>query len=399
MRFLLAALFIIACVGCAQPGATTRHPSPAPAEPQYAEYLSISTLDHMFGYINAQGEVVIKPRFDTTFDFSEGLGLVTLNDKWGFIDATGEFAVPPKFDNADSFWRGFARVRTGEQWGLLERQTLRVTPLPGTKIQNEPLAVIDTRGTSTPPLLPMETINAERQTRHGFVDRQGNIRIPPVYSNASHFNEGLAVVQRGERIMLIDPTGKIIPLPEEVDDMYWGSYFSEGLALVQAGPNYGYVDRRGRWAIKPTFHGLAQPFSEGLAWVVEPTTGWSAIDGIARRVGRDRAFVIDKSGAVQWTMEGVSDALPFSEGLAAVHYVDPTPIDNETYTDAWGYVNKQGEWVLKPIYGNPGSFRNGIAEVYVGNGELALIRRDGSILWRESDWKEPAKPAADVREH
>lgn len=37
------------------------------------------------GYINSEGTIVIKPRFDHALPFSEGLASVQIGEKWGAI--------------------------------------------------------------------------------------------------------------------------------------------------------------------------------------------------------------------------------------------------------------------------------------------------------------------------
>ncbi|MGB2698327.1 MAG: WG repeat-containing protein, partial [Candidatus Zixiibacteriota bacterium] len=63
-----------------------------------------------WGYINKQGEIIIKPQFDHTDDFSEGLAAVSINYKWGYIDKTGKIVIPLQFGGASSFREGLAHV-------------------------------------------------------------------------------------------------------------------------------------------------------------------------------------------------------------------------------------------------------------------------------------------------
>ncbi|EKN0144217.1 WG repeat-containing protein, partial [Campylobacter coli] len=42
---------------------------------------------------------VIKPKFDSIWDFSEGLAKVELNRKYGFMDKNGKIVIEPKFDD------------------------------------------------------------------------------------------------------------------------------------------------------------------------------------------------------------------------------------------------------------------------------------------------------------
>ena len=61
------------------------------------------------------------------------------------------------------------------------------------------------------------------------------------------------------------------------------------------------------------------------------------------------------------------DALPFSEGLAAVKI-----------NGAWGYVDSEGEFVVQPQYSEAGSFSGGCAAVY-GGGMWQVIDSTGAV--------------------
>jgi len=69
-----------------------------------------------FGYVGKLLGVVIDPKFDEAYSFSEGLGRVRVGGKYGYIDRTGEMVVEPQFAEAADFYAGLARVRleTGE---------------------------------------------------------------------------------------------------------------------------------------------------------------------------------------------------------------------------------------------------------------------------------------------
>ena len=51
--------------------------------------------DGAWGYINKHGEVVIAPRFDMAWTFSEGLALVGVEDRYGYIDKQGAYVWEP----------------------------------------------------------------------------------------------------------------------------------------------------------------------------------------------------------------------------------------------------------------------------------------------------------------
>ena len=51
----------------------------------------------LFGYVNAEGAVLISPQFETAQHFREGLAWVRRpNERYGFIDHTGKFIYGPE---------------------------------------------------------------------------------------------------------------------------------------------------------------------------------------------------------------------------------------------------------------------------------------------------------------
>jgi len=87
------------------------------------------------------------------------------------------------------------------------------------------------------PLFP-----AVRDGKYGFIDINGSFVIPPTFTSALEFSEGLAAVYVGGQSL--------------IDDHY----------IDSKGGKWGYIDRAGEMKIAPQF-GYADIFSEGLARV------------------------------------------------------------------------------------------------------------------------------------
>jgi len=57
----------------------------------------------LWGYADAEGELVIDYQFESADFFSSGLAGVKKDGKYGFINRIGEFEIKPKFDSINSF--------------------------------------------------------------------------------------------------------------------------------------------------------------------------------------------------------------------------------------------------------------------------------------------------------
>ena len=157
----------------------------------------------------------------------------------------------------------------------------------------------------------------DRKGKFGYINRSGEMIIPPQFDRAMSFSEGLGRVGIGDKQGYIDETGKFV-IPLKFDDAY---PFSEGLAAARIGETYGYIDRTGEFVIPPRFDD-ADPFHEGFAtvqvdekwgyidktgaYIVEPRFDrvWYFADGMAPVREGDLYGYIDQTGAFIWWPEG-----------------------------------------------------------------------------------------------
>jgi hypothetical protein len=292
-------------------------------EPMQTRWKPGMTFGSEFGYLNARGEFAIAPQFSLALPFSEGLAAVRGKHGFGYIDHRGKFVIASQFDYAYAFSEGLAEV-------------------------------VDTNHLM------------------GFVDRAGNWVIKPqfrAYAKCSSFAEGLACV----------PTNDVrikFPFESGSDTKFtWGyinkkgetvigfkfkeaNAFSEGLAAVEETIGSGYIDKTGAYVIPPKFD-LAYNFSEGLARV---------------RAGRDMAF-INKKGRIIFTVTNGFWADGFSEGLANVS------IRKGSGSETWGYLNRKGDFVIKPQFQQAKPFYQGLAKVFF-NGQEGYIDKRGHFVWK-----------------
>jgi hypothetical protein len=180
--------------------------------------------DHI-GYIDAKGEVVIKPEFINGNEFSEGLASVRKNGMYGFIDSTGNFVIPPIFEYTTDFYNGIIAVfkegrpffidQKGRQ--LLDSHFVRLRFI-------DPQRIIVTTSTNKAGVFDLRT--------QRFI-------IDTLYSSISSFSNGVAVVEKyvAKRdpdnplpLGVIDSTGRLV--------VAFGNYskinpFVDGYAIVE----------------------------------------------------------------------------------------------------------------------------------------------------------------------
>jgi hypothetical protein len=260
--------------------------------------------------------------------------------RYGYIDKTGQFVIPPKYGNAGDFSEGLAPVSIGGRWDI-------------------PTA-----------FLAMVYVDG----RWGYINTKDELVIKPRFLDHRHsemvgpgaypFSEGLAPVSvpfkcdgrpsTGTAWAYIDKSGNEVLsgqemdknqyLPKEISGSTAGS-FSEGLAIYSPTGIEGFIDRQGRCVIPPQYV-QALPFSEGLAAVEK-----IALSATTSRPAGDWGF-IDRTGnlIIPFMFEHVG---VFSEGLAPAGCPE-SPM---------GYIDRTGKFVLPPKYEWADMFREGLAPV------------------------------------
>ena len=205
----------------------------------------------------------------------------------------------------------------------------------------------------------------------GYIDENSDWVVEPKYNNwidslvhsyndagfASQFNNGRAVIQDSSTgyFGVIDTKGNWI-----VEQGFLSiKEFQNGLAVAQdaSTSNWGFINEDYQWVLEPRFKNL-RSFQEGLAAACDANTGkWG---------------FIDHNG--NWIIEPIfRNARSFVSGYAPVQ-------DNEKYIKlpgetvgaivisgekryCWGYIDKNGNYLLEPQYMDAYGFQEGLAPV------------------------------------
>jgi hypothetical protein len=146
------------------------------------------------------------------------------------------------------------------------------------------------------------------------------------------FEEGLAGIQRDGKWGFIDESGDIVIRPR-FDSC---QCFSCGLALVEEGESHQYIDPSGKVIIRTKFF-QCNAFEEDIA-LVRPHI-------------RSKGAFIDRTGRI--VLSGRNYLLShFSHGLI-----------NCPESRKWGFINREGKFVISPQYVYAHPFRDGLAAV------------------------------------
>lgn len=256
-----------------------------------SEGLLVYYKDGKHGFVDTNGEVVIKPQFDDVREFSDGMAAVKLNNKWGYINKNGKMVIDCKYENALEFKEGLAPIQVFGLWGFIDKTGKNIIKAQYyyANCFSDGLARVTSASTR----------------RNGYIDKNGKLVIGFKYSNGHPFKEGLAIVDL-KKEGIVDKKGRTVArfLYDRIEP------FSEGLAVVQKGTKYGYIDKKGNVVIPLKFE-RAYGFNNGLALVYVSKS---------EQVEPEEKHIGDKDVVM------IKDPRLWSDGL-------------------WGYIDKDGNMI------------------------------------------------------
>lgn len=267
--------------------------------------------------------------FEICSDFYDNIALFSVNDngtiKYGYISITGEVIIEPKYTKARDFQSGYAAVYTRDKKG---------------------------------------------NYAWNFIDKAGQLLLKNGYENVSDFIGEYAIVyeypNNTSKCGVINNKGNII-IPCQY---YQINNISEGLVCYKdyAYGSFGYINLKNEIIIKPSFE-YAFRFSEGLAFVkfnnVDSSSAFAFIDKNGEKV-----MNFPVVGSTLYYGENLYDQYYiFSEGLCAVY----DGVENK-----YGYINRDGDWIIEPLYRSAFAFKNGVAVVERKPREYYIIDKNGN---------------------
>ena len=162
----------------------------------------------LWGYRNARGAVIIKPRYTVAQEFSaHGIAAVADAAGWKIINRKGRVLVRPfLLDNGpDPFQEGLARFREAGKVGFFNERGRIVIPA------HFPFAGQFSEGRAVFCQGCRERPEGEHHSIHGglwgFIDRKGTVVVTPRFDKAEAFHQRKARVMLNGRWTTIDRQG------------------------------------------------------------------------------------------------------------------------------------------------------------------------------------------------
>lgn len=383
----------------------------------------------MYGLISAQNKIIIP--FDYTSIITDSnLISVQQNNKWGIYDITGKSLVPIEYSSITLYPKNqVARVMKDDKYGFID--------MKGNWLFEKSKTIYSLYGCANGLIL------CKVNNKFGYLDLKGNEVIVTKYDDADNFNE-FGIAKAGK--LAPDNSykklyGYINTKGEEIIPLKYESLsaFSNGLAYAKDPETnrYGFLDKTGKWALKPIYISISENFdNSGGAWVRMTDDKFHYINkagkdfGLLDSLGKDnrrftdgyslitntdyRYAVIDNNGKPIKYIDDCDNIYTISEGMGGYKaksnslygFVDinGNKIGKPEYTGfngfsegysrvaktvngktRYGYVNNKAEEVIPVIYESAYNFNNGWGLV-VKDSTYYFIDKNGNLKDAPADY-------------
>jgi len=197
-----------------------------------------------YGFINRNGKLIIPCVYDMTYEFSNGICPIALgkdihNLKWGCINTKGQVVIPIIYDGFwSSFEDGYLEAMKEGHGTLLG---IDGKPLPGFSWEYDDVRRIHNG-----------FARFKKNGKFGFLNKRGEVVIPPIYDFATFFVDGIACVSIDDKYGKYKyggiNTDGVLVIPCIYDEIF---YFNNGISLVKKDNKVGLVDRYGNSSFFP----------------------------------------------------------------------------------------------------------------------------------------------------
>lgn len=351
--------------------------------------------------IDKDGKILFKTVLKNAYRYKNGLTKVNKytivgNKAYvdaGYMDEKGNIVIPCVYTRASNFKSGvaFVKKRGSEKYHMIDKQGKRLGNLEFDQM----------------PFVFGDLIKVRVNGKVGYANLKGAWQIPPTYSDASPFYDDLTFAGKEGKWAIIDKTGKtltgfIYPGPLSFQHGYarvringrWGimdknlkmlipaqyeniEQYGDGLFAYKQYGKWGYLDETGKVVIKAQYEDV-DTFKGGIGIITQNgkkgavnTKGQIILQAkyddiwthdakyhkiLAAFVG-DKVTYFNTSGNT-FTKVNTDFLRGSQDGNGLIAYRD-------TDTRKWGYLNNQGEIVIKAQYCKMAAFSEGKALVQV----------------------------------
>lgn len=312
-----------------------------------------------YGYMNAQGKLIIPAIYSEVGPFQDGLAVVSKEELFGIIDKKNQLIIDFQYDEVSEFVKNRAIVRQGEKYGVINRSGKWVFPLEfdDISIGTNLLYTVVKEGKSTLYNLNFEPVLFGAGTSETNFSKWMSAKHPEFeLVGELDRKSNRAVVKVAGQLNYIDSLGKVIlttPL-EWFADALNVAKFSNGFAVFRKKEKFGLIDATGKVIQKPIYESSG-PYA-GF-WPVKDKGNWALLDVKGKvvlpfeydfiRLMPDLGYLIEKEEKFGLLNSAGKMILPVSFGTIKSFETDYFIVSND---EKFGLFLRDGKEVLPIQY-------------------------------------------------
>lgn len=378
--------------------------------------------DDKWGFMDAQGQIVVQPQFDSIMPFFEGMAGVKKGGKWGFIDTSGLMVIQPVFDQVNSYKNKMTEVVVDGKMGVIDAHGLYVfqpvydeifaytNNLAWIKDKNNYWNLINTYNQ----YVCNQSFDNIEWIKDGFLAEINDIgftfvdtsgRTAGIYFNLEKMlKNGYLYINYDGHFGIINKFGDFVVEPRpEIGAI--GDY-AEDMLWVEVSKKFGYIDINGKFVIEPQFdkpgnfeNGLALVSKEGkwsfinqkgqnlylcrsddwrvnrdgTIWVMRNNL-WGLIDSFGRIIVYPQFYDVYNTDedAISFVVKGAESQYVFNRTGQVFELMCWLTTDwiAININDKWGVIDMTGQYVVAPTFD-----------------DIGLLNYDSSLLWIKENEK------------
>ena len=194
-----------------------------------------------------------------------------------------------------------------------------------------------------------------KPNKWGFIDDQGEIKIPFIYDFINPFEDGVAYVKNGNKNFFMNPKNEIV-IKADYDKM---DIFSNGFANVETNKKVGYINRKGELVI-PLKYDTGGYFNQNGLAAVSLNKKWGFINGKGEEV------------------------IPIIYEMVKSEQLDDMVIVRKNYK--WAFFDNKGNQLSDFLYANVQRAWKNDRTTFFENGP-ASVKKSGKYLFLSKNLK------------
>ncbi|HRP03210.1 MAG TPA: WG repeat-containing protein [Candidatus Kapabacteria bacterium] len=316
------------------------------------EIYPMKFANNHWGYINDNGDTIIKPIYDDAYFFEFGMAIIRKNDKFGIINKKNEIIIVPSYDYVCIYSERWLVGMINHQSYIhdMQKDTVYFYDYETAGIWNNKTLIMADINKKVFLLVidSMKIIRTECDDiilpRKSFY--YGEEEYSHKYSrfNNESINDNIGIIIKNNKVGYIKQTGEII-----VEPKYDFAYFFQGnRGIFKLNNKWGIINEFGNEIITPKYDVIFQ----------ELKLTDDKINNISFQI-KQKYYFLEKS---------YFENIPFHEGLARVNL-----------KDKWGFIDTNGIEVVKPEYDYVDNFTDLYALVNYNN-KYGIINKKGELI-------------------